>query len=104
MKILTNNMTSPVKSNGDYIKLNKKEGKEQVQKQSFDTITIGSPSVSDLPANEFAAILKNQIANEVKAGTSSYKLNEIKTQIALGEYDINAVDIVRKMMVDGVEG
>ncbi|WP_027400144.1 hypothetical protein [Anaerovorax odorimutans] len=98
MKITLNNIVSS--NNGEHIKSKAIEKKETEQKQSYDKITIGNTSVCDLPKNQFVSVLKNHIMTEVKTGASSYKLNDLSNQIALGEYDTNINSVVKRMMLD----
>ena len=66
--------------------------------KKVDTITISTGEhKTDM---KFIEALKTQILNEVKAGAGIHKLNDLRNQVAAGEYDINPVDIVRKMMLE----
>lgn len=66
----------------------------------FDQITISRSADVKLSDDQFANMLSKQLSNEVKAGTSSYELNDLQRQVALEQYDINPTDIVRKMMFE----
>lgn len=67
--------------------------------ESQDRLTIRGAS-DELSSSRFVDVLKQKISSEVNAGASPEKLNTLKRQIAFQEYDINAADIIRKMIQD----
>lgn len=69
--------------------------------QSVDTITISSASKDSVADNQFINALKNQISSEVKAGVSPQELNTISDQVSKGEYEINANEIAKKILLAG---
>ena len=92
---------SSAKSSG----VNKKENVGQTDSVSFsdmisrgsvDSISIDSNKTSD--DGDFVKALSADISNDVKAGYSPAELGAVKQQIALGEYDINAADVARKIL------
>ena len=64
----------------------------------MDRVSIGNKEMSD---DDFIRELAGSISAEVKAGKPQNVLNDIKMQIALGEYDINADDIASKILGEG---
>lgn len=64
----------------------------------IDRISIENKEISDA---DFIKGLSESISAEVKAGKPQNVLNDIKRQIALGEYDINADDIASKILGEG---
>lgn len=65
---------------------------------SVDTITI-SASKESVAESQFINALKNQISSEVKVGASPQKLGSISDQVAKGEYEINANEIAKKILL-----
>ena len=64
---------------------------------SVDSVQISTRrTTSD---DEFVKSLSSKISSEVKNGTPAEELSDIKRQIALGEYDINANEIAKKIML-----
>jgi len=105
MKIIPEHL---VNSNRNVIKKQKtdeqKPASDTVSKSSdFDKITIGATQKTGTPDEQFVMQLKKSILSEIQAGASDYKLEGLKQQIALGEYDVNVADITRKIMLDNPE-
>ena len=69
----------------------------------FDKITIASNEKTGIPDAQFIAQLKKSIMSEIQAGAPEHKLDGLKRQIALDEYDINVPDVVRRIMLDSPE-
>jgi len=69
----------------------------------FDKITIGAAEKTGIPDEQFVSQLKKSILAEIQAGASEYKLEGLKKQIALNEYDINVPDITKRIMLDNPE-
>jgi anti-sigma28 factor (negative regulator of flagellin synthesis) len=69
---------------------------DALSKVMSDSIQINSNQ--NLSDEQFIRQLSKKISDEVKAGTSQAKLDEIKRQIALGEYEIDVDDIVGKIL------
>lgn len=67
-----------------------------VKKQ--DNITINSNIKTDKNQDAFILSLKNKIMDDVKKNSNPEVVKQIKEQILLKEYDINPVDIVRKII------
>ncbi|MBN7773737.1 flagellar biosynthesis anti-sigma factor FlgM [Clostridium aminobutyricum] len=67
--------------------------------QSVDTITISNASKDTIAENQFINTLRNQISSEVKASISPQELNSISDQVAKGEYEINANEIAKKILL-----
>lgn len=103
MKILPNGI-----KNSDGYQVSKLAQKEKEMKTAgdatmkaagkTDTLTIKSVPEEIKVDAQFVENLKNQILSEVKAGADLHKMDDLKKQISLGQYDINPADIVRKMM------
>jgi len=81
-----------------------KTASETVSKSSdFDRITIGANQKTGIPDELFIAQLKKSILSEIQAGAPEYKLDALKQQITLDEYDVNIPDIIRKLLLDNPE-
>jgi len=63
-----------------------------------DTITIEAKQAAEITDAQFIAQLKKMVLADIQAGTPEYKLEGLKQQIALDEYDVNIPDIVKKLM------
>jgi len=72
-------------------------------KPSCDTITIAANQNTEVTDAQFIAQLKKMILTDIQAGAPEHKLNDLKQQIALDQYDVNIPDVVRKIMSDGAE-
>lgn len=66
----------------------------------FDQIMISRSETEKVSDDQFVNMLKKQLSSEVKAGASSYALDDLQRQIALGQYDINASDIARRLICE----
>lgn len=106
MKIVPNNVNNHTDT---YVsKVNKKDAQEQNAAGAqgvktagkTDTLTIKGVENDFKVDTQFITNLKNQILTEVKAGADLHKMDDLQKQIAMGEYDINPADIVRKMMAE----
>ena len=103
---------SAIKMNRDVLK-KQNQGKEgqaaptapeaSAKPSACDKLTIESSQNTALSDAEFIAQLKKNILSEMQAGASERKLNDLKQQIALDEYDINVPEVVRKIMLDSPE-
>jgi len=81
-----------------------KTASETVSKSSdFDRLTIGANQKAGVPDEQFIAQLKKSILADIQAGAPEYKLEGLKQQITLDEYDVNIPDIIRKMLLDNPE-
>lgn len=81
-----------------------KQAPEASAKSSdYDKLTIASSDKGGVPDAQFIAQLKKGILSEIQAGAPEHKLDGLKRQIALGEYDVNVPDVVRKIMQDNPE-
>ena len=47
---------------------------------------------------QFINVLRAQIVNELKAGTTAEKLSDVIGQVSAGSYDINTADVAYKML------
>lgn len=104
MKIVPENLIN----NRNIVKKQKpeepKSASDTVSKSSdFDKITIGTAEKTGIPDEQFVSQLKKSILSEIQAGAPDYKLEDLKQQIALNEYDINVPDITKKIMLDSSE-
>ena len=106
MKIIPENV---IKINRDIAKkqsLNKNKDASEaasdpaLRSSACDKITIESSQGPALSDAELIAQLKKNILSDIQAGTPEHKLNDLKQQIALDEYDVNIPDIIRKLMLD----
>ena len=68
-----------------------------------DKITIEANQNAEMTDSQFISQLKRSILSEIQAGAPEHKLDDLKKQIALNEYDINIPDIIRKMLLDSQE-
>ena len=78
----------------------KAAGTAEYKNSVQDTITIrsgGAPASSD---SQFIQMVKKHLLSEIGAGASEYKLNDLRCQVALGQYDVNISEIVRKMTLE----
>ncbi|MCL1983143.1 MAG: hypothetical protein FWG53_08695 [Clostridiales bacterium] len=71
--------------------------------EGCDKITIAPNRDADVPDAQFIAQLRKSIVSEILAGAPEYKLDDLRQQAALGEYDVNIMDIIRKMLLDSQE-
>ena len=106
MKIIPENL---INNNRSLLKKQKhdeaKPASEHVSKSSdFDKITIGATQKTGIPDEQFVSQLKKSIIAEIQAGAPEYKLDDLKQQIALDEYDVNVPDIARKILLDNEVG
>ncbi len=109
MKIMGSYYTPPM---AEILKKNKvsEKNKPENQQVSFkslsqplDSITISSTQKSADNADEqFVSSLKAQISREMSIPASQEKLDALAAQISKGEYEINAGDIAKKIMLIGV--
>ncbi|QAT42017.1 flagellar biosynthesis anti-sigma factor FlgM [Aminipila luticellarii] len=67
-----------------------------------DSITI-SASKEQVAEAQFVDTLRSRISAEVKAGVSDEKLESLKEQIAKGEYELNANEIAKKILLTETE-
>ncbi len=75
--------------------------KEKSFNSALNTVAQDSVTISgdrDMSDEEFAAALGRRISSEVRAGASAQDMSDIKQQIALGTYDINVNDIIKKII------
>ena len=90
---------------------NKKTEKKQSGRsgESMDRITISAEGIHSaegvhsedaVPDARFLEKLMNQLMKDIEKKTEQSKLDELKLQVAAGEYDINPTDIVNRMMGD----
>ena len=105
MKIVPENI---INSNRNIVnKKNSNENKpvsETAEKSSdYDKLTIASNEKAGLPDAQFIAQLRKGVMSEIQAGAPEHKLDGLRRQIALDEYDINIPDIVRKLIQDSPE-
>ena len=105
MKIIPENL---INSNRNIVKKQKqddyKPASDSVSKSSdFDKITIGATQKIGIPDEQFVAMLKKSIITDIQGGAPDYKLDDLKQQIALNEYDVNVPDTIRKMLLDTSE-
>lgn len=70
--------------------------------QNRDSITINA-SKEQIAEAQFVNSLKSQIAAEVRTGASAEKLDCLAQHISKGEYEINANDIVKKLLMTEVD-
>ena len=102
MKIIPENI---IKVNSDIVK-KQNQGKSAsesglpAKSAPRDKITIESAPAVTLSDAELVAQLKKSILNDIQAGADRHKLNDLKRQIALEEYDVNIPEVVKKIMLD----
>ena len=106
MKIIPENI---IKTNKDIVRKpfpdKDAAAPEAAEKSSGrDKITIASNQSGEITDAQFIAQLKKSIISDIQAGAPEHKLNDLKQQIALDEYDVNISDIIRKIMHDNPEG
>lgn len=100
MKIPTNSipkMSQMLSYKSDTLKGKSHPSNQIKSAKNFDDIIIHANQNAD--EDVFSRDLKNKIFSEVKSSISDYKLNDIKSQIALGEYQINSDEIVKRMLL-----
>lgn len=68
-----------------------------------DKITIEAKQGGDVSDAQFIAQLKKNILSDIQAGAPEHKLEDLKKQIALDEYDINIPELIKKLMNAGPE-
>ena len=105
MKIIPENL---INSNRNIAKKQQSEepkpASDGISKPSdFDKMTIGTTQKTGIPDEQFILQLKKSILSEIQAGAPEYKLEDLKQQIALGEYDTNVSDVIRKLTLDNPE-
>lgn len=66
----------------------------------YDQLTIRQTPITQKSDEQFILSLKNQLSSEVKTGASQYKLDDLRRQVTLNEYDKNIADIARKILMD----
>jgi len=69
----------------------------------YDTITIAANPNTGVTDEQYIAQLKKNILSDINSGATAHKLTDLRQQIALGDYDVNVPDIVRKIMQDNPE-
>lgn len=74
-----------------------------VKSSACDTITIEAKQDADVTDAQFIAQLKKSILSDIQAGAPEHKLDSLKRQIALNEYDVNIPEIIKKIMSAGPE-
>lgn len=65
--------------------------------KNLDSIEISAAHPERTTA-QLVETLKTQILADVKAGMDTHKLDQLKREIASGEYDVNPSDIVSKII------
>lgn len=101
MKIMGNYFASQIEKKAIQKPSNAEQTAYKNKAQSVDTITISSASKDSVGDSQFITALKNQISSEVKAGVSPQELNSISDQVSKGEYEINANEIAKKILLAG---
>lgn len=97
MKITSNSISNRYKNTGKVIKSNFAQMAQTKISKNFDKITISSnTSISE---DKFAHELASRISKEVKTATPSYKMEDIKSQIEEGTYQIGLDEVVKKIML-----
>lgn len=103
MKIINNNastITNTRAYSNDTIKDQTSASGKLKNSKNFDDIIIHYNNASDTNSDAFINDIKNKIMADVKSPAASYKLNDLKSQIALGEYQINISDIAKKILLN----
>ena len=105
MKIIPENIINSNRSiaNKQNASENKQASGVSGKPSDYDKLTIASSEKTGVPDAQFIAQLKKSIMSEIQAGAPERKLDALKRQIALDEYDINIPDVVRKIMLDAPE-
>lgn len=67
---------------------------------NYDQLTIHQTTNPIANDEQFISVLKDQLSSEVKMGASQYKLDDLRRQVALNQYDLNPADIARKILMD----
>lgn len=67
--------------------------------KNFDNIIISSLNSNEDSTDTVINDLKNKIMSDIKSPAPQNKINDLKSQIALGEYQINTHDIVKKILL-----
>ncbi|MCL1809362.1 MAG: hypothetical protein FWG42_06340 [Clostridiales bacterium] len=105
MKIVPENIVSGNRNIARKQNPNENRGLQEAaaKPEGRDKITIAPSRGSDIPDAQFIAQLRKNIVSEIMAGAPEYKLDDLRQQAALGEYDVNIPDIIRKMLLDSHE-
>ena len=74
--------------------------KETGKETDRDKITIGANHPSGPTDAQLIASLKSGIMADMQTGASQQKINSLKQQIALNQYDVNPSDIAKRLMLD----
>lgn len=69
-----------------------------VKASACDTLTIDATRSAGISDAQFISQLKKGIMSDIQAGAPEHKLDSLKQQIALDEYDVNIPEIVKKLM------
>lgn len=67
--------------------------------QSFDQITLTGNSSNRHTEEVFTAELKNKISQEVRRPASAQDLEDLKTQIKNGTYQLDLETVAKKMLL-----
>ena len=95
MKVIPNGVNSVINRNSDMGKISDLKVKSGKAPEKMDSIKISG--VKKRTTEQLVNSLKMQIMQDVKSGIDSHKLEDLKKEIASGEYDINPSDIARKI-------
>lgn len=87
--------------NKSYPSMRGKNTTEEAKSVFQDTLTIQSEKANSLSDEQFLSVTTKRIAAEVRQGASEYKLQDLRRQVALGEYDIGVNEMIRKMTFAG---
>ncbi len=70
-----------------------------VQGKKFDEIIIEKSAPTNLSESDFSTALKTKVSAELKLANDAKKLEEIKANILSGNYEVNANEVTRKLMI-----
>ena len=101
MKIIPSGLPrNPDVTNAQIPKKSRVSSEEAAKQADCDKITIGASNSSGPSDAQLIASLKKSIMTDIWAPAPEQKINDLKQQIALNQYDINPGDIAKRLMHD----
>lgn len=97
MKISLNNILNRYVNPSENIKTNVSQASQKKISKNFDELIIRSNAT--VSEDKFINDLTNKISKEVRTSASSYKVQDIQSQIENGTYQIGLDEVVKKMML-----
>lgn len=97
MKISLNNRLNHYLNPSENAKTNVSKLSQRKISKNFDELIIHSNNTAS--EDKFISDLTNKISKEVRTSASSYKMQDIQSQVENGTYQIGLDEVVKKLML-----